>query len=679
MLRKKSWLLWLVMLLAASLFLSGGCGGGGDGGDPIGPPDDPIGPPDDPDGQEFIEIPEEQVLLENEVFNPEIRSVPGEDILSSSYDDPDNDKPRGAAPLQVVVSSADGGYEIGDVMAAQPSSDAKYGFTGVVEGVTDNPDGTQTVTLRQALLSDVLVDGDIFFSFGKTPDEFAASYGGGYSAAPGYAGQSLSGGAYGWDDLWDLVTRGITLTGELKGNILSERFSFANNATLKARFFEFIGFEATASLDSSFKMDVDAFISIRNNHLEKVALGFPIQVTSGAGVSFKTKLSKKDEFAITPPLTVPSAPILVGPCVIPTYFVTEGLLVLETGVDGRIGFSCEGVCSGGIGFWWESGSGFHEMDFQKKWSFTGGPETGDLFDEAFFEFGIGPKFSFALGIPKAKVFSASPTIGTEIKFDTDGYASLDAKFKAKFSADLLTAMLGLLPSSVAKTDASFTLEAKYNIYSGNGATDPPPVTNGSWSDAADTDWYYADPGAANFAIGSEAELAGLAYLVNNGIDNFSGQTVTLTRALDLGGKAWTPISPIGIGNSTFGGTFDGGGHTISNMTVVMESSFYAGLFGYNTGTIKDVDLSAAYVSSSYHHACAGGIAGRNHGTIEDCASRASEVMAANASGGPAYAGGFIGCQARGNNVSLSDNRNYSITPAIGWDERKSPAGSSEDI
>jgi hypothetical protein len=612
-------------MLFGFAMLSGGCGGGWGGGGGGAPGDD------EPEQQEFIEIPEEHVLLENAVFNPEIRSVPAEEIQSASYGDPDNDKMFGVAPLQVIVSSENGGYEIGDVMAAQPSDDSQYGFTAVVEGVTDNPDGTKTVTLRQALLPDVLIDGDIFFSFGKTPDEFAASYGGEeYSAGSRFAGQLSSDGARGWGNLWDLITQGISLTGELKKNIVFNEFSLENNATLKAKFFEFLGFETTAKMKTSFKIDVDACISIRNNELKKIALGFPIQATSGANISFKTKLSNKDEVPITPPLTVPSAPIPVGPCVIPTYFVLEGLLSLETGVDGKIGFSQDGVYNGGIGFWWESESGFHEMDFQKNFSFSGGPEMGEIFNEAFFDFGIGPKFSFSIGIPKAKIVSASATAGGEIKVDPDlNVNNLDAKFKAKFSVDLLTALLGLLPSSVVKTDASFSVEAKYNIFPGSEGVNPPNPPDPPNPPGVDMSWYYDNPTTTSFTINSAEQLAGLAYLVNNRIDSFYFDTITLTQNLDLdlGGKAWTPIGcKIDAVYRGFYGEFDGGGHTIANMRVAIESDseVNAGLFGYNGGTIKNVNLSDVYVSSSssssYERSHAGGLVGLNSGTSENCTS-----------------------------------------------------------
>jgi hypothetical protein len=63
--------------------------------------------------------------------------------------------------------------------------------------------------------------------------------------------------------------------------------------------------------------------------------------------------------------------------------------------------------------------------------------------------------------------------------------------------------------------------------------------------------------------------------------NLSGN-FKLVCDVDLSSKnPWTPIGKLGAG---FSGTFDGDGHTISNLTGD------GGLFGANTGTIKNVKL-----------------------------------------------------------------------------------------
>jgi hypothetical protein len=180
---------------------------------------------------------------------------------------------------------------------------------------------------------------------------------------------------------------------------------------------------------------------------------------------------------------------------------------------------------------------------------------------------------------------------------------------------------------------------------------PPPATNGDWADVADTSWY--SPGKTEFEIRDAKELAGLAKIVNEMTDTFGGKTIRLVSDIDLAGREWTPIGNDDYDYYSFRGTFDGGKHTISNMTVDIESStsgVHAGLFGYNNGgTIKDVILSDFSVSSSsssssyYSYSSAGGLVGfnSNFGTITDCTASGS-VSSSSSSSSYSYAGGLVG-------------------------------------
>lgn len=62
----------------------------------------------------------------------------------------------------------------------------------------------------------------------------------------------------------------------------------------------------------------------------------------------------------------------------------------------------------------------------------------------------------------------------------------------------------------------------------------------------------------------------------------------LKNDIDLAGKIWTPICP-GAGNVYFNGVFDGGGHSIKNMTIDSDSIYsrYFGLYGYDGNNIED--------------------------------------------------------------------------------------------
>lgn len=126
---------------------------------------------------------------------------------------------------------------------------------------------------------------------------------------------------------------------------------------------------------------------------------------------------------------------------------------------------------------------------------------------------------------------------------------------------------------------------------------------------------YAD-GENEITISSVAGLKQIADYVNSGTDNYAGKTITLANDLDLG--AWTPI---GNASYAFKGTFDGAGHTISNITI-SDKFAYQGIFGHTNGaTIKNLsvaDFSSSNLSSEFA-VYVGAILGQGQNTkIENC-------------------------------------------------------------
>ena len=116
---------------------------------------------------------------------------------------------------------------------------------------------------------------------------------------------------------------------------------------------------------------------------------------------------------------------------------------------------------------------------------------------------------------------------------------------------------------------------------------------------------------------------------------------TLTADIDLTGKVWTPIGT-GYDNS-YTGTFDGGGHTITGLTVTTNDQ-YAGLFGYlgkfgnAAGTVKNVVMEGIQITCNRRLGSAGGVAGFSRGgTIENCSVSGSVS-------GTMRAGGVVGVQ-----------------------------------
>ncbi len=113
----------------------------------------------------------------------------------------------------------------------------------------------------------------------------------------------------------------------------------------------------------------------------------------------------------------------------------------------------------------------------------------------------------------------------------------------------------------------------------------------------------AAPAAPDLEIGTKAELIAFAERVNGG-ETFEGKLVVLTDDIDLEGMAWTPIGYDSYGTDPeeavcFRGTFDGRGHTVSNLTdagyvptIVTGGEYGFGLFGYAYGaTFKNVTLA----------------------------------------------------------------------------------------
>ena len=145
---------------------------------------------------------------------------------------------------------------------------------------------------------------------------------------------------------------------------------------------------------------------------------------------------------------------------------------------------------------------------------------------------------------------------------------------------------------------------------------------------------YTDDGQGNYTVTSAEGLQNIAKLVNE--ERKSDINITLTDDIDLTGIDWTPI---GIDyNHQYTGTFDGGGHTITGLTVT-GSDQYAGLFGRigSGGTVKNVTLKDVKIESNHSSGYVGGVAGDSWGTIENCSVSGSVS-------GTTFAGGVVGSQ-----------------------------------
>ena len=162
----------------------------------------------------------------------------------------------------------------------------------------------------------------------------------------------------------------------------------------------------------------------------------------------------------------------------------------------------------------------------------------------------------------------------------------------------------------------------------------------------DKDKGYTDDGQGNYTVTSAEGLKNIAKLVNEQWN--LGINITLTANINLSGIDWTPI---GIDyNHQYTGTFDGGNHTITGLTVT-TSDQYAGLFGYLSGTVKDVTLKDVKIESNNEISDVGGVAGQSYGNIENCSVSGSVSV----SGTNSIAGGVVGYQTGGSITGCSSS------------------------
>ena len=176
--------------------------------------------------------------------------------------------------------------------------------------------------------------------------------------------------------------------------------------------------------------------------------------------------------------------------------------------------------------------------------------------------------------------------------------------------------------------------------------------------AAAKDLGYTIESDGSYTVTSADGLMNVAELVNGGKTDIN---ITLTADIDLTGKVWTPIGT--DYDNSYTGTFDGGGHTITGLTVTTNDE-YAGLFGYlgnfNNGaaTVKNVVMDGIQITCNHRSGYAGGVAGYSWGTIENCSVSGSVS-------GTMYVGGVVGVQRDGSITGCSSSATVKGTIKVG--------------
>ena len=163
--------------------------------------------------------------------------------------------------------------------------------------------------------------------------------------------------------------------------------------------------------------------------------------------------------------------------------------------------------------------------------------------------------------------------------------------------------------------------------------------------AAAKDLGYTIESNGSYTVTSADGLMNVAELVNGGKTDIN---ITIDKNIDLTGKDWTPIGT--SARNSYKGTFDGGGHTITGLTITTKDQF-VGLFGYlnRAGTVKNVVMEGVQITSNQiYGGSIGGVVGSSWGTIENCSVSGSVS-------GTVYVGGVVGVQIGGSITGCSSS------------------------
>ena len=188
-------------------------------------------------------------------------------------------------------------------------------------------------------------------------------------------------------------------------------------------------------------------------------------------------------------------------------------------------------------------------------------------------------------------------------------------------------------------------------------------TIGSWTDGggesgeAEDLGYIYDSNTNTYTVYNADGLMNIAELVNGGKTDIN---ITLDKNIDLTGKVWTPIGT--DYDNAYTGTFDGGGHTITGLTITTNDQ-YAGLFGYlgnfgKFGTVKNVVMDGIQITCNHRLGYAGGVAGYSRGTIENCSVSGSVSSTVSV-------GGVVGAQRDGSITGCSSSATVKGTINVG--------------
>lgn len=199
---------------------------------------------------------------------------------------------------------------------------------------------------------------------------------------------------------------------------------------------------------------------------------------------------------------------------------------------------------------------------------------------------------------------------------------------------------------------------------------PAGFSSAIWGNAGNKSFPYllANPGPVSLV----ADPGGVRYRVLLNLDQLQAMSSDLAGNYALGAdidasatSGWNGgagFAPVGTLPSGFTGVFDGLGRTITGLSINRTGTPYVALFGYVTGTLRNVGMVNSSISGDY---AVGTLAGRSDSTVNYCYADGGSVTAQLHA-----AGGLLGLSAGATsdsyaNVSVSGLSSGGSSTGIG--------------
>ena len=227
--------------------------------------------------------------------------------------------------------------------------------------------------------------------------------------------------------------------------------------------------------------------------------------------------------------------------------------------------------------------------------------------------------------------SEGATDSVDYDIDSDGLIEVD-------SLDQLDAMRHDLDGDGVSTNAAYFSNAFTTPAAGMGC----PVADHD-SDANTAD----QPTCTGYELTADLDF-----------DTNGSGTANLGDTYWNGGAGWAPIGSDSSASTQYSATFDGDGHTISNLFISRNSTNHVGLFGTTSATsaVRNVGLESANVTGQNY---TGALIGSVYGTLLDASYSTGSVA------GNDNVGGLVGHSSGASGASGIIQRSYSTASVTG--------------